>query len=67
MLSTISSFLPPVLQLDRNTNPPVERETTILDRPQLTEEPKRNMTVDEHGVKKRKERTNEVCSGTCDS
>lgn len=67
MLSTISSFLPPALQLgaqDRNANTPPEGDS-ILGRAQLTEEPKRNMTVDEHGVKKRKERTNEVCSGAC--
>lgn len=69
MLSTLSSFLPPVLQLgsqDKNgsrlPDKDPERDSQEQDR---SHRPSTNgftndMSVDEHGLKKRKERTHEV-------
>lgn len=63
MFSTLSSFLPPALQLGaQDKTPPTPDRESILGQPHLTEEPQRNMGVDEQGVKKRKERTHEVCN-----
>ncbi|CAL1698329.1 unnamed protein product [Somion occarium] len=60
MFSTLSSFLPPALQLGaQDKTPPTPDRESILGQPHLTEEPQRNMGVDEQGVKKRKERTHE--------
>lgn len=58
MLSSISSFLPAALQIGNDKSPP----STEPDR-QLTASPTKDsdMGADEHGAKKKKERTNEVC------
>ena len=59
MLSSISSFLPSALQIGADKSPPSSSQSAPL-----TESPTKadeDMAVDEHGVKKKKERTNEVC------
>ena len=59
MLSSISSFLPSALQIGNDKSPPHQDSDK-----QLTQSPTskddEDMAVDEHGVKKKKERTNEV-------
>jgi hypothetical protein len=76
MFSALSSFLPPALQLggtqDKSLRPVVEPDTPQL-RPQPTQptnlthdgqqttDPEPSPAVDERGVRKKKERTHEVC------
>ncbi|PIL25841.1 hypothetical protein GSI_11594 [Ganoderma sinense ZZ0214-1] len=59
MLSSISSFLPSALQIggDKPHQPLQESPTQITQSPTKDTE---DMAVDEHGVKKKKERTNEA-------
>ena len=59
MLSSISSFLPSALQIGSEKSPPPSQQPgTLSESPTKADE--EDMAVDEHGVKKKKERTNEV-------
>ena len=60
MLSSISSFLPSALQIGNDKAQPLQESPTPLVQSPTKEDDAEDMTVDEHGVKKKKERTNEV-------
>ena len=58
MLSSISSFLPSALQIGGDKSQPLQQSPTEITQSPTKED--EDMAVDEHGVKKKKERTNEV-------
>ncbi len=63
MLSTLSSFLPPVLQLgsqDKNSPTSPHKHTPSHNPDPASNNDDNDMSVDEHGAKKKKERTHEV-------
>ena len=60
MLSSISSFLPSALHISNDKSPPTADEDRQLTQSPIAKDDE-DMTVDEHGVKKKKDRTNEVC------
>ena len=57
MLSSISSFLPAALQIGSDKPPPSDTAATLTASPTKVTD---DMAVDEQGVKKKKDRTNEV-------
>lgn len=59
MLSSISSFLPSALQVGNDKSPPHQDSGRQLTQSPTSKEDD-EMAIDEHGVKKKKERTNEV-------
>lgn len=63
MLSSISSFLPAALQIssDKDKSPLLTDEDKQLSDSPIAAKDDEDMAVDEHGVKKKKDRTNEVC------
>lgn len=64
MLSTISSFLPPALQLgnqEKNNQKVQDKDTDSDTNPNPASNGVSNdMSVDEHGIKKKRDRTHEV-------
>ena len=62
MLSSISSFLPSALQIGSEKPSSQPHDHQPLSESPTKADTEEDMTVDEHGAKKKKERTNEVRS-----
>ena len=60
MLSSISSFLPSALQIGNDKSPPPQEPKAQITESPTKDDETEDMAIDEHGVKKKKERTNEV-------
>ncbi len=59
MLSSISSFLPSALQIGNDKSPPHQDSDKHLTQSPTSKDDD-DMAIDEHGAKKKKERSNEV-------
>ena len=65
MLSSISSFLPSALQIGNDKSPPPQEPKAQITESPTKDDETEDMAIDEHGVKKKKERTEEIYEAIC--